>query len=980
MKKLLFVVLMTATILGGHAQTPIIDPLLSEEMNCRAADEQIEIIVIMNSRYNREELNRRANYYVTKAERRDFVVQELKEFAAATQYDLKVTLSEMEGKGLVTEPHILWMPNAMSFSATKAAILDLAKRHDIEIIGYNMKRKWIPDEDDYRPAAPSSSITPNITQVHADEVWKLGNTGKGVVVAVIDSGVNYNHVDLADHLWDGGPEFPHHGYNFIENNDDPMDDRGHGTHCAGTVCGDGTSGYRSGVAPDATLMCVKCLDSKAYTEATIMCDGLQWSVEHGCDVISMSMGLRDSSITDRTLLRRTCEAVLDAGVIAAIAAGNDGDDLSSHPIPDNVCVPGSCPPPYLDRVQAENPGGASCSVCVGSVNYDNIAANSTGRGPVTWAETEFGDYPYNPGIGLIRPDVCAPGVGIISLDYLDEHGYKFDSGTSMATPCVAGCMCLMLSKCKDLTPSEICRILEETATPLTASKSNIYGFGLVNALAAVQDSHIGALSYHSFVLNDETGNNNNILNPGEAVTLDFALSNVSEIVVDGATALLTTDEPQVSITSNQADFGTFQAGETLTVKNAFAFSVTDEVEVGQFLKFTVEIQRNGEMATKTNFWIEVGGNILTFGNCVVINDDNGNGLLEPGETADLRVFVDNEGKELAHAVKGVLTSDCEAVTINTHEGTFGTIGAGLTAYADFNVSLDANVAKSQSIPFSLSLTDAAENETTLDFNCKNTCNIIIKLYDISNVGWNENYLELSYSDGTPSIHIPSSPDTTQYTMEVASGVHVNVTFHEMDYYAIFCSYALYHEDGRQIAMCFNTDSEFDVNCSGDPVPDFCEPASRLVAEPHDSNVTLTWEAPAESTPTCYEIYRETVLLATSTDLTYTDTDVAEGIYNYCVYAVYDECQSEYACTEVKVYYGVCENDFNLSIFPNPTSDKVAIECEGMTGIEVSSIDGRRILYSEFEGNSYQLNGLIPGIYTLRIFRGNESVIRKIVKL
>ena len=66
--------------------------------------------------------------------------------------------------------------------------------------------------------------------------------GEGVVVAVVDSGVNYDHLDLADHLWDGGASFPHHGYDVVNDDDDPMDEKGHGTHCAGTVLGDGTAG------------------------------------------------------------------------------------------------------------------------------------------------------------------------------------------------------------------------------------------------------------------------------------------------------------------------------------------------------------------------------------------------------------------------------------------------------------------------------------------------------------------------------------------------------------------------------------------------------------------------------------------------------------------------------------------------------------------------------------------------------------------
>ena len=113
------------------------------------------------------------------------------------------------------------------------------------------------------------------------------------------------------------------------------------------------------------------------------------------------------------------------------------------------------------------------------------AFSTVSRGPVTWQDTEFGDYAYEPGIGLIRPDVCAPGVAIKSLDYLTTNGYTNMDGTSQATPCVGGIIALMLQKNPNLMPADICRILEETSLKLTPTKSNITGVGRVDALAAV---------------------------------------------------------------------------------------------------------------------------------------------------------------------------------------------------------------------------------------------------------------------------------------------------------------------------------------------------------------------------------------------------------------------------------------------------------------------------------------------------------------
>lgn len=483
MKKTIFMI--TLVLACMFAQAQVIDPLLQEEMNRRTDSEMIEITVLMKSRCDRNMLNQRASAMPTRAERRAFVVDELKHFTEASQRDLKLALAEMEQQGEVTAPRTLWMSNSLYFSATKETILALAKRDDIAHIGYNIERKWIGDDEKPTSANETREITPNILKVNADKVWELGYTGKDIVVSIIDAGVNYNHLDLADHLWDGGEAFPHHGYDVRNDDDDPMDDMGHGTHCAGTVAGDGSAGSQTGVAPDAQIMCIKSVNADGTGGAVKLAEGMEWSVEHGCDIISMSMGLVHPSVTERELFRRTCVSILDAGVSSFICAGNEGFALNQYPIPQNVRIPGSCPPPYLDPDQMANPGELSSAIVVGSVDDNDVASFFTANGPCTWQDTEYGDYAYNPGIGLIRPDVCAPGESIKSLDYLSNSGYKSMTGTSQATPCVAGIAALMLSKNPDLSPADICRILEETSVKLTPTKSNLTGCGRVDALAAV---------------------------------------------------------------------------------------------------------------------------------------------------------------------------------------------------------------------------------------------------------------------------------------------------------------------------------------------------------------------------------------------------------------------------------------------------------------------------------------------------------------
>ena len=456
------------------------------------AQEPVEVMVLMKDQYNRAELCRKAEFVPSRAERRDFVVKELQTFTEASQYDLRLTLNELEQQGLVSSIHTLWSANALYFTTTEEVMHSLAERHDIESITPVIEYLCIPDAETRLDHQVSYEyVTQSVRQVNADQVWEQGNMGQGVVVAVVDTGVNYNHVDIASHLWDGGEEFPNHGFDVYNFDNDPMDDNGHGSHCAGIVCGDGTAWLATGVAPEATLMCIKSTSEEGHSGAANIVKGMEWAVEHGCDLISLSQGIAKASVEDKELLRHCCDAFLDAGIVVIAAAGNEGSAVMQNvcPIPNNVRVPGSCPPPYLDPDQLVNPGGLSCVITVGAVNETDSVANFTSHGPVTWQDTEYGDYPYDTITnepGLIRPDVCAPGEMIWSLKYNNIYDYDYRSGTSQATPCVAGIVALMLHENPELTPAAICQILEETALKLTPTKSNLTGVGRVDALAAVQ--------------------------------------------------------------------------------------------------------------------------------------------------------------------------------------------------------------------------------------------------------------------------------------------------------------------------------------------------------------------------------------------------------------------------------------------------------------------------------------------------------------
>jgi len=484
------IMILTLCVFAGSAalmgDQEILTPQLQKKLSETKVNDLIPIIIIMNEQYDAQNLLDQS-MYLPRSEKRVFVTQELQSFAEYHQKELLTSLYDLAYNGIVTEVQPLWISNVVVCKATSEVIYDLAKRKDIAAIDYDETRKLIHYERTNNGNSKTKEITWNVTKVNADDVWALGYTGEGVIVAVIDTGVNYNHVDLADHLWTD-PGYPYHGWDFRNNDNNPMDDHGHGTHCAGTVAGDGTAGSQTGVAPDAQIMCLKVMDSGGSGSESGVWNAIQFAINNGADVISMSLGWLHSWGPNRVTWRNTMINVLSAGLVASVAAGNEGNQQYIYPIPDNVRTPGDCPPPWLHPDQTLI-GGTSAVICIGATNSGDGIANFSARGPVTWSSIAgFNDYPYSPGIGLIRPDIVAPGVNIKSLAYYSNYGYESGwDGTSMATPCAAGVMALMLSKNNNLTPEQISQIIEDSAYKLTTSKSNTYGSGRVDALEAINN-------------------------------------------------------------------------------------------------------------------------------------------------------------------------------------------------------------------------------------------------------------------------------------------------------------------------------------------------------------------------------------------------------------------------------------------------------------------------------------------------------------
>lgn len=462
-------------------------------------EELRHVIVVMEKQYDHVELNRKTQF-MNKAQRREFVINDHKAFCQASQAEVLDFVGTLGDEVQAVKP--FWAFNGFACKATDEAIRQLEARRDVAYLYHDERRPMLPEMAEAKPV-DSKDIAWHVDKVNAPAVWNYNGTtgynGNGVIVAVVDSGVDYTHIDIAGSMWDGGSSYPHHGFDVCNNDNDPMDDYCHGTHVAGIIAGQGNAGTQTGIAPGAKIMAVKVLDDTGYGTDADLISGIHFAMDHGADIINLSLG--DPEMGPSGIYRDLFNTVKDAGMVASVAAGNVGDTQYSYPVPFNVECPGNCPPPWLHPDQKNLiSGGTSGVICVGATDSNDAHCSFSSVGPVTWADGpnvgDYNDYPYQNGDatqpGLIRPDISAPGANVTSLNYQTGSGYVAYDGTSMATPCVSAVLALLLQANPELTPAELDSIIELTAAPAgNVVKNNITGSGRIDALAA-----INALYHH----------------------------------------------------------------------------------------------------------------------------------------------------------------------------------------------------------------------------------------------------------------------------------------------------------------------------------------------------------------------------------------------------------------------------------------------------------------------------------------------------
>ncbi len=582
-------VVVTSVLVLAGMSFGLISPSLQEHLTRAQADQKLPVHIVLKEQFDKELLNSLVDG-MPRAQRRVEVARILRGFSAGQQAGVLAYLATTNAENVQS----LWVVNAVYCEATPAVIQALSASPEVSYVNYDWG--YCPDlPEPAQDGGGSEEIAWGVAKINAPAAWALGYRGQGIVCGHIDSGCNYNHPDLADHMWTD-PNYPHHGWNFEYNSDDPMDQNSHGTHTAGTVAGDGTGGTQTGVAPEAQIMVCRVsggIDSIAESQVWTAMQFVvspPLSPSHGADLYTMSLGLQISWAPHQSTWRTTADNVNAAGVSQIVAAGNERGLT-----PPNACrCPGNVPPPWWNP-QNTGTGTLSGIVSIGATNESDTIASFSSPGPVTWSNVApFSDYAYPP--GLTRPDVSAPGTNIKSCSY-SGAGYTNMDGTSMATPHVAGTVCLMLSKNPNLTPYDVDSILEVTAVDRgAAGKDNDFGAGRIDAFAAVEyvtGSGGPALKLAQTRVIDSTGNNNGRFDQGETVKLLATLRNFGGATCGNVTGTFRVYDARLTLSDSTGAWGDIASGASVT-NTADPFELYADTSIRSGTTFTCSLFVSGE--------------------------------------------------------------------------------------------------------------------------------------------------------------------------------------------------------------------------------------------------------------------------------------------------------------------------------------------------------------------------------------------------
>ena len=560
-----------------------LDPRLQDILLETPFDELVSVIVSLQDRVNITAMNHELNVRGARlVVRHEEVVRALQEKAAATQGDLRRHLGELLGQGRIDGFRTYWIDNVFRLDAVPREITAIAMRPDVDRVYFNYEIELIKPVAEARDAAGAEgSVEPGVIAVRAPEVWALGITGEGVLVATLDTGVDGSHPALASR-WRGlDPAYAANPgwawFDPVTSTTFPQSFGSHGTHTMGSVCG-GLPGDQVGVAPGVQWMHAAVIDRvsipQTITDALL---AFQWMIDPDGnpatnfdvpDVCSNSWGLTTAHgipPCDEFFwpAMDACEA---AGIVMLFSAGNEGTAGLRRP---------------ADRATDE-----FRNLAVASVNANNPAwplSSFSSQGPTQCTPD---------GSSAIKPDIAAPGQDVRSS--VPGGGYALLSGTSMASPHVNGVAALMRQANPDIAVDDLKQILYNTAFDLgAAGKDNQYGWGMIDAFEAVQQA-MGVNLFFTF-----PDGRPDVIDPNGGTAIRVVLTGQATPTPDTATLYVSTGGPFTPLPMFETAPGEFDAvfpAVPCLASVQYYFSVDDDTGTTIFNPFNAPVSTYGAEA------------------------------------------------------------------------------------------------------------------------------------------------------------------------------------------------------------------------------------------------------------------------------------------------------------------------------------------------------------------------------------------------
>ena len=637
------------------------------------------------------------------------------------------------------------------------------------------------------PVSSGTETGTSNADINGPEAWDVTTGSTDIIIAVIDTGLDTNHEDLSNNIWINKGEIPGNlidddgngyiddsiGWDFSDDDNDPSDEHGHGTHCAGIIAAQGNNSVGiTGINWQATIMGVKIFPNSYWS---VCAEAIIYAADNGARVLSDSWGSSRSS--------QICQDAINyaynvKGCVVVFSAGNSYTETPMYPA-----------------------AGENIISVIATDSDDNKA--------------DFSSYGTTC-------DVSAPGVDILSLraDDTDMYGdgthivdekYYICSGTSMACPYVAGLAGLILSKYPFLSNKDVQSMIEDSCDDLGVPGFDPeFAHGRINAAKAFQSyTNTGPIVYVDSTLDDDNiggsiGNGDDVINPGETIELKVKLRNKGGITATNISTVLSTTDSYITLTDNSETFGDIPLYSSMECVEDFDFIVNVSCPTGHIINFDLTSTDIHSTVWTDKIQLSVGlyGPEMRYVTNIIDDDMFGNipnNIANPDELIILEIKITNKGDMDANGVSANLSSEDPYVYVYSSSEDYEDIPVNQTGTEGFYMLIEPLAPDNHIVDLELIMRDSNLSTWTDNFSIviKDATVSYIEMttyeFDDDNIGQSignadtminpNETIELSvnlYNKGTPSSNVTAILSTSDIyiTMSNNTAYYSNIGHYE----------------------------------------------------------------------------------------------------------------------------------------------------------------------------------------------------------